>query len=295
MAALTEDQISKLTAAGAKRWTKYGKDRLYIDAKVLGLELDCYRTGNISSARWQGAAVSNADGGRLSCSKVYVDVATGELSVYTSYTNSCDPNANVRDVAERFVAAVLADDDDEDTGDDADAATDDAETAEAVASDDADADTEDSTDAPADDGADVSSAATDAATASDAFAAKAAIVRKGGSVVFANWARAAGITEEEFLDALRWVCGDPHALDGKLTREVGLVITPDARTKALMTSDAPEAMKRAFGGAWDEGKARGRIVRLTRHYDSRGEFAGLYTAPGRRWPGSVSLNARDHV
>lgn len=281
MAALTEDQISKLTAAGAKRWTKYGKDRLYIDAKVLGLELDCYRTGNISSARWQGAAVSNADGGRLSCSKVYVDVATGELSVYTSYTNSCDPDANVRDVAERFVAAALADG--ADAGQDAsapadeDTATDAADDATAIVDQDVAGDTADD----------------DAET--DAFAAKAAIVRKGRSIVFANWALTAGITDDEFLDALRWVCDDPHALDGKLTREVGLDVTPDARTKALMTSDAPEAMKRAFGGAWDEGRTRGRIVRLARRYDSRGEFSGLFTESGRRWPGSVSLNARDHV
>lgn len=275
MAALTEDQISKLESAGARRWSKYGKDRLYIDAKVLGLETECYGTGNIRSARWQGAAVSNADGGRLSCSKVYVDVVTGKINIYTAYTNSCDPDMTVEAVAERFVAAALAEDEAKGT----DAQADDAAPAD---------------DAPATLTADGQDAADDAAE-TDAFAVKAAIVRKGGSTVFANWRATAGITQDEFLDALRWVCADPNAVDGRLTREIGLDVTHDAKIKALMESDASPEQKRAFGGAWDEGKARGRIVRLTRHYDNLGEFAGFFTEGGRRWAGSVSLNARDHV
>lgn len=113
-------EIEKLEAAGAKRWSKYGKDRLYIDAKVLGLELDHYKTGNISHAKWQGESISNADGRRLANSKVYVDVADGSLHVDTDYWSTDDDALDK--VAERFVAAALADDE-EDEADDADPLT----------------------------------------------------------------------------------------------------------------------------------------------------------------------------
>ena len=103
--------IEKLEAAGAKRWSKYGKDRLYIDAKTLGLELSYYKTGNVSSAKWQGESVSNADGRRLGSSKVYVDVADGSLHVSTDYWSSDDDALDK--VAKRFVEAALADDDEE--------------------------------------------------------------------------------------------------------------------------------------------------------------------------------------
>lgn len=99
-------EIEKLEAAGAKRWSKYGKDRLYIDAKVLGLELDHYKTGNISHAKWQGESISNADGRRLANSKVYVDVADGSLHIDTDYWSTDDDALDK--VAERFVAAALA-------------------------------------------------------------------------------------------------------------------------------------------------------------------------------------------
>ena len=103
--------IEKLEAAGAKRWSKYGKDRLYIDAKVLGLELTYYKTGNVSNATWQGESISNADGRRLDNSKVYVDVADGSLHVSTDYWSADDDALDK--VAERFVEAALAEDEEE--------------------------------------------------------------------------------------------------------------------------------------------------------------------------------------
>lgn len=103
-------EIEKLEAAGAKRWTKYGKDRLYIDAKVLGLELDHYKTGNISHAKWQGESISNSDGYRLNGSKVYVDVADGSLHVDTSFYDGFDESRELENVVKKFVAAALADD-----------------------------------------------------------------------------------------------------------------------------------------------------------------------------------------
>lgn len=52
--------IKKFEDAGFKRWTKGGYDRLYIDATACGLEYDTYKSGNISSATFNGEAISNA-------------------------------------------------------------------------------------------------------------------------------------------------------------------------------------------------------------------------------------------
>ncbi len=99
--------ISKLLAAGGKRWSKYGKDRIYIDVTTLGLEVEYYKTGNVSSAAWQGETISNADGRRLLCSKVYVDCTDGSLHVDTDYSGSGPMQLEC--VAEKFVGDVVGD------------------------------------------------------------------------------------------------------------------------------------------------------------------------------------------
>lgn len=54
-------------------------DRLYINAKQLGLELKYYNTGNIKDAVLNGEQLSNSDGRRLLMAKTYIDVNTGEI------------------------------------------------------------------------------------------------------------------------------------------------------------------------------------------------------------------------
>ena len=49
---MSEKDIAKLLEAGGKRWSKYGKDRIYIDVETLGLEVSYYKTGNVSHAAW---------------------------------------------------------------------------------------------------------------------------------------------------------------------------------------------------------------------------------------------------
>ena len=71
--------IEKLVEMGASRWTKYGKDRLYLrkcGEEIIGLELDCYKSGRISSAYLGGEKISNADGGRVvsAYTDAYVDL-----------------------------------------------------------------------------------------------------------------------------------------------------------------------------------------------------------------------------
>ena len=135
------------------------------------------------------------------------------------------------------------------------------------------------------------------------FEAKKKIVESGASAIFENWRQVSGIDESEFIDALEWVCDDPHANDGKLEREIGLVVTPDGEMKRFMLSDdVPEMTKRAFGREWDESMTRGRIVKLKRVYYEDGSFAGFYLLEdddgqkaGTRWRGNVSLSARDAI
>ncbi len=43
---MSDERIAKLEAAGAKRGTKYDKDRMYIDVTLLGADIDYYKSGN---------------------------------------------------------------------------------------------------------------------------------------------------------------------------------------------------------------------------------------------------------
>lgn len=128
------------------------------------------------------------------------------------------------------------------------------------------------------------------------FEIKKKIVLEGGSSVFDNWNKCGLISKAEFIEALKWLCDDPEdAPGGGMTREIGLEVTPDMETKLFMEGPASDMEKAAFGGTWDESKLKGRIVRLRRVYDSRGEFVGFYDEDGDRWTGHVSLSARDRV
>ena len=80
----TDDEIKTLTDSGFNRWTKKlpnGKvmDRLYIKPEYLGLELTRYKSGNISSATFNGETISNSEARRIEGTKCYVDVATKEV------------------------------------------------------------------------------------------------------------------------------------------------------------------------------------------------------------------------
>ena len=83
-AGFTDDEINTLTDRGFKRWTKKlsnGKvmDRLYIKPEYLGLELTRHKSGNISSATFNGERISNSEARRIEGTKCYVDVATKEV------------------------------------------------------------------------------------------------------------------------------------------------------------------------------------------------------------------------
>ena len=76
---LNETTITALIAKGFSRWTKNGKDRLYINARDLGLTCTYYKTGNIHTAEINGEYVSNSEARRMQYAKTYIDIATGEV------------------------------------------------------------------------------------------------------------------------------------------------------------------------------------------------------------------------
>ena len=80
---MTREMIKALEARGFKRWAKPGYDRLYVNATVLGLDYDTYRTGNICWATFDGKEISNSQGRRYLAAKTYVDLLHGDAIVST--------------------------------------------------------------------------------------------------------------------------------------------------------------------------------------------------------------------
>ncbi|MEQ2400174.1 hypothetical protein [Peptoniphilus hominis (ex Hitch et al. 2025)] len=82
---LTNEQIERLINAGASRWTKYERDRLYIKrlADLIGLSYTKYNTGNISSAELNGETISNSECIRIlaALDKAYIDLKTSTIYI----------------------------------------------------------------------------------------------------------------------------------------------------------------------------------------------------------------------
>lgn len=102
--------VETMTAIGGRRWQKNGLDRVYLNqfATVPGLELDYYKSGNISGASLDGDLISNAEGGRLATAvdKVYFNATDGKVYIKWGWGN---PRALDRDeIAARVFAAVRA-------------------------------------------------------------------------------------------------------------------------------------------------------------------------------------------
>lgn len=79
---LTDEQIARLEGIGFRRWTKYGKDRLYANADVIGMELDFYKSsGAISHSVLNGEEISHRQAGKIldRIDGAYIDVMTGKI------------------------------------------------------------------------------------------------------------------------------------------------------------------------------------------------------------------------
>ena len=73
------DRIPELESMGFSRWQKNGMDRMYINASTLGLTCRYYKTGNISSAEFNGKMISNCQARRIKFSKTYIDLIKRRL------------------------------------------------------------------------------------------------------------------------------------------------------------------------------------------------------------------------
>ena len=73
----------KLETLGGKYWEKGERRRVYFDApacaKLVGLDVSCYNTGNISSASLAGEPISNSAAGKMidswKSAGLYVDLS----------------------------------------------------------------------------------------------------------------------------------------------------------------------------------------------------------------------------
>lgn len=119
--------------------------------------------------------------------------------------------------------------------------------------------------------------------------AKKKAVEEGKSRIFANWQKFAGITKEEFIDALEWLHDDPMP-DGKLTRELGCTMPANAGIPADKIAMWGESEEHAPGV---DG-----LHRLSRHYHDDGSFAGFADEHGRSWggiQGCASISCIDKI
>ena len=126
---------------------------------------------------------------------------------------------------------------------------------------------------------------------------KTAQVKAGESKVFNNWKEWGLVTEEEFIDALTWLCDDPLNEDGRLTRELAMLETEDMRNKKLSERGGGWAR---FASAYDESNLKGELVKLKRVYDKCGNFVGFYRVDtGLHFGGSgsfkVSISPMDRI
>lgn len=73
---MTDDEkIAALEAKGFRRWTKYGKDRMYINAtKLLNLDIEYRKSGTICSSEMNGESISHGEAYRLLSAKIWLDI-----------------------------------------------------------------------------------------------------------------------------------------------------------------------------------------------------------------------------
>ena len=76
----TMELITRLVEAGGKEWTGGTNHRVYFKPeRILGLEIEKYKSGSLRNVTLAGERVSNSKAGKIINSKLYVDVTTGEV------------------------------------------------------------------------------------------------------------------------------------------------------------------------------------------------------------------------
>ena len=96
--------IEELEKRGFNRWTKGDKDRLYFDVKKSYLDVDYYKSGNVSSAYLEGERISNAEAYRLMSVKCFIDLKK-DNELVVQYGNE-ESQKIVRELAEKALKKV---------------------------------------------------------------------------------------------------------------------------------------------------------------------------------------------
>lgn len=111
MTKLTDKQIEALEANGFNRWTKGNYDRLYFNMETI-LDVDRYKTGNISYAKLNGEEISHRWAGELLAAKVWIEVSDGSLHVEAG---SKDQRTEVGKVVQDYLDKIQAESEEENT------------------------------------------------------------------------------------------------------------------------------------------------------------------------------------
>ena len=91
--------IKELEKIGFNRWTKGDMDRLYFDVKKSYLDVEYYKSGNVSSAYLEGERISNAEAYRIMSVKCFIDLKKDNKLV-VQYGNE-EAQKLVRELAEK--------------------------------------------------------------------------------------------------------------------------------------------------------------------------------------------------
>ena len=97
--------VEQLTKAGGKLWEQGGMRRMYFNslASRIGLALDHYNTGNISSAKLAGEGISNCAARKIISAlqdmKIWYDLTDGQFH-YKYYSRP--------DLAEQIIVQIRA-------------------------------------------------------------------------------------------------------------------------------------------------------------------------------------------
>lgn len=126
------------------------------------------------------------------------------------------------------------------------------------------------------------------------FDIKKKIISSGNSKIFNNWHEVAEISENEFLEALKWVCEDPCDDNNYETRSMGLVVTEDTKNRQIVKSNPEQAKMLSL--TYNPENIRGSIKKLTRHYDNAtGKVEFFDKETNKSWEGNIILSCRDRV
>lgn len=111
MTKLTEEEIKFYESKGFNRWTKGNYDRLYFNMETI-LDVDRYKTGNISYAELNGEEISHRWAGELLAAKVWIEVSDGSLNVKAG---SKDQRTEVGKVVQDYLDKIQAESEEENT------------------------------------------------------------------------------------------------------------------------------------------------------------------------------------